>query len=103
MDFKITAAESPGGLAASPSAGENGAASSIAGSAFAVFGGLAISILSTLFWVFSSLVAVHLSLAILLNTVTMRSCMSGSKIKCGIYWIYFIKKKFINPLLITDL
>jgi hypothetical protein len=49
MDFKITAAESPGGLAASPSAGEKGAASSIAGSAFAVFGGLAISILSTLF------------------------------------------------------
>lgn len=45
----VPAAESPGGLAASPSAGENGAASSIAGSAFAVFGGLAFSILSTLF------------------------------------------------------
>ncbi|KAI5592659.1 hypothetical protein BDE02_04G168200 [Populus trichocarpa] len=45
----VPAAESPGGLAASPSAGEKGAASSIAGSAFAVFGGLAISILSTLF------------------------------------------------------
>ncbi|KAL9391056.1 hypothetical protein Peur_014976 [Populus x canadensis] len=45
----VPAAESPGGLAASPSAGENGAASSTAGSAFAVFGGLAISILSTLF------------------------------------------------------
>ncbi|XP_011006326.1 PREDICTED: non-specific lipid transfer protein GPI-anchored 2-like isoform X2 [Populus euphratica] len=45
----VPAAESPGGLAASPSAGENDAASSIAGSAFAVFGGLAFSILSTLF------------------------------------------------------
>ncbi|KAG5239305.1 xylogen protein [Salix suchowensis] len=45
------AAGTPAGLAASPSAGENSEASSIAGSASAIFGGLAFSFLLTLFWV----------------------------------------------------
>ncbi|KAB5541773.1 hypothetical protein DKX38_014747 [Salix brachista] len=45
------AAGTPAGLAASPSTGEKSDASSIAGSASAIFGGLAFSFLLTLFWV----------------------------------------------------
>ncbi|KAJ6671724.1 NON-SPECIFIC LIPID TRANSFER PROTEIN GPI-ANCHORED 2 [Salix viminalis] len=45
------AAATPAGLAASPSAGEKSGASTIAGSASAIFGGLAFSFLLTLFWV----------------------------------------------------